>query len=517
MFLKSRATILCMCAGLLAAVLAMPEIAEAQGYNVRRASTVMSVAQYANNAMVNDLTFSYSGEGNTHNINSPSGDDDTLTIKIGYGLVITNDDAARGDTTAAFTLWCGDGYTTKCSSTNLPATISNKGGTGVITVTIATAESFRVTGVRVDASALAVGSNITASVTSTTDASTVGLGGASDQGGVSGVVGKVAAGLKVTATKAADLECSAAKPMPSITVAEGFGMAWGPIRLNQDEVGDSADASGVDEETASIKIVLDNLPDGAKVEWDSPIKSTIEINNKEYTNGTLTLNSAESSSNGRVVVYDYTQVTSYTPVGGTETDLSPKQNATARSFTITLKDTTFKGDASVNISAQLVPMAQRGTDGEKLNLDDTLSFESQLMAPEEGNGEGWLVISECVTYLLYPFVTCGATPGWSTGISVSNTTRRRQRLWRLRRDRRAGWFRGDVRVPERPGGSRQRREGPAGRFDGLQQPDGRGYDHPGLRHYDHGGNGGLRHHPGRLPARSRHGLCPWQLRRRGRR
>ena len=33
-----------------------------------------------------------------------------------------------------------------------------------------------------------------------------------------------------------------------------------------------------------------------------------------------------------------------------------------------------------------------------------------------------LTVSECVTYLLYPFVTCGSTGGWSTGISVANTT-----------------------------------------------------------------------------------------------
>ena len=33
-----------------------------------------------------------------------------------------------------------------------------------------------------------------------------------------------------------------------------------------------------------------------------------------------------------------------------------------------------------------------------------------------------LTVSECVTYLLYPFVTCGSTAGWNTGISVANTT-----------------------------------------------------------------------------------------------
>ena len=70
----------------------------------------------------------------------------------------------------------------------------------------------------------------------------------------------------------------------------------------------------------------------------------------------------------------------------------------------------------------LFPMARRGTDGEKINLDSELSFEHALVAPEKDNGEDWLVISDCVTYLLYPFVTCGATNGWDTGISVSNTT-----------------------------------------------------------------------------------------------
>ena len=58
----------------------------------------------------------------------------------------------------------------------------------------------------------------------------------------------------------------------------------------------------------------------------------------------------------------------------------------------------------------------------KIYLESELSFEHALVAPEKDNGEDWLVISDCVTYLLYPFVTCGATDGWDTGISVSNTT-----------------------------------------------------------------------------------------------
>ena len=33
-----------------------------------------------------------------------------------------------------------------------------------------------------------------------------------------------------------------------------------------------------------------------------------------------------------------------------------------------------------------------------------------------------LTVTECVTYLLYPFVSCGSTGGWSTAITVANTT-----------------------------------------------------------------------------------------------
>ena len=79
------------------------------------------------------------------------------------------------------------------------------------------------------------------------------------------------------------------------------------------------------------------------------------------------------------------------------------------------------GDASINISAQLWPEARRGTDGEKLNLDSELSFEHPLQAPEKATRgvAGHFRVRDLPAL---SFVTCGATPGWSTGISVSNTT-----------------------------------------------------------------------------------------------
>ena len=445
---KSRLTIVL--AGLLLAVLAMPRSTEAQegqtGFNVRRAASVMKVAQYANNAMVNNLTFMTTTGDEPDFAFPPTGE--TLTIKIGYGLLMTNEDSVREKATAAFILRCdedGDGtgsdpngFEADCEATALEtdniidhptATFSNEGGAGVITITIGSdGQSFVVAGVRVDASALAAKDTITAIVTSTTDATSVGLGGGSDEGGVSGIVGEVAAGLKVTAEKDTDLACSSADPAPSITVAEGFGGAWGPTNLVLDESGLDAPVSG-SIQTASVKISLDNLPDDAKVEWPETVNSQVNVaaagaDEDLRTNGMLEMDAAESSSNGKVVVYNYTRVASYVTNDPNDPllEIDVPFKVEARSFKITPTKTTFMGDASVDISAQLYPDARRGTDGEKLNLDSELSFEHPLQAPDKGNGEDWLVISECVTYLLYPFVTCGATPGWSTGISVSNTT-----------------------------------------------------------------------------------------------
>ena len=63
-------------------------------------------------------------------------------------------------------------------------------------------------------------------------------------------------------------------------------------------------------------------------------------------------------------------------------------------------------DLNTKLSYKMVAQTQDTNDDDVINEDD---------------GDV-LTVSECVTYLLYPFVTCGSTGGWSTGISVSNTT-----------------------------------------------------------------------------------------------
>ena len=72
----------------------------------------------------------------------------------------------------------------------------------------------------------------------------------------------------------------------------------------------------------------------------------------------------------------------------------------------------------------LYPMANIDSRGEKSDVATVLSFDADPVVPikDKEPVTDWLVLGDCVTYLLYPFVTCGATPGWSTGVSVSNTS-----------------------------------------------------------------------------------------------
>ena len=99
-------------------------------------------------------------------------------------------------------------------------------------------------------------------------------------------------------------------------------------------------------------------------------------------------------------------------------------HAAARSFEIAVTKHTFSGAQTLGVTAMLYPMANIDSRGEKSDLASVLSFAGDPVVPikDKKPVTEWLVLGDCVTYLLYPFITCGATPGWNTGISVSNTS-----------------------------------------------------------------------------------------------
>lgn len=418
MFSRLTPTILCMAAMLLAVILIMPHTAEAQGYNVATSSPLAKVVYGGNNQEMPRLDFAYSRDGERSIDIEPGG---TITISYG-GFQITS--AVGADDGDALALECGDNFTSlsPCSGSH-EAVIKNKDGKGTVVITLGASHGgFRVAGVRVDVSSLKVKDKVTVNITSSDTADSVPVGGSAQTGSVSGDIAEVANALAVTAMQDTGLSCGPNTVTPSITIAEGFGGAWN----------DTLSASGVPQ--TLIKVAVKNLPKGDKIDWGGPHEAKLDVDHDSdddtakvsRTLGTLTVTSVPgvSTSDGSVVVFSYMIPETNTTDNDTDAQAAiNKAKEGAMSFTIKPK-VTIKGEANLDIHAILAPHAERNADGTKNagDLMTNLSFEAPAEYPKDGKGMGWAVVSECVTYLLYPFITCGATPGWGTGLSVSNTS-----------------------------------------------------------------------------------------------
>ena len=428
--MKSKLTIVL--ALLLLVVLAMPESAEAQaGWSVTRSADVNTLIFGGNNQQVSAVTFVGEGTEEDAVIAIRAGDATTITVTYG-DLMITNmtrdsDMSLTADgVTDNFDIWCSTDITSAsptidaCTGESQPrATIANDDdGKGSVTITIPNAyqNDFRLAYVRLDVSELANEAEVPISIKRGADA-TVPLGGGTGSGSVSGVVGTIAMGLKVTADPKAGLACGT-DVFPTITVAEGFKGAWDPLPSGDDPAAPSTNV-------VKVKIAVGNFPDEGTIEWPKSTPATADTDSDEATEevtiGTLTLVTGDSKADGSAAVYSYAPDAAVT--GANMRDANDLSNAHIRSFSITPKKIELAGDQTLSVTAMLYPMAETDAKGDKSNLGSVLSFAADSVAPEEGKGEEWLVLSECVTYLLYPFVTCGDTQEWSTGLSVSNTSK----------------------------------------------------------------------------------------------
>ena len=160
---------------------------------------------------------------------------------------------------------------------------------------------------------------------------------------------------------------------------------------------------------------------------------------------TLTRDKENSDGNGKFAIYTYADTDSVPTIDNaadtanttpTDTDRRCRYlavqrflNDAARSFTDRAASGSRTSEAHRSTSPlRLYPMAKRNSDGKKNAADvaGTLSFEHAAEDPtyaKDAREGAWVLVEDCVTYLLYPFVTCGATAGWTTGISVSNTSK----------------------------------------------------------------------------------------------
>lgn len=410
--------------------LAVSEVA-AQGY--RLSARVNTVVASGNNQELGALRLTYKASGNVH---IPS--NNTIEITFG-GLTITSGGAlvaGGGNTLTGVTATVGN---IDDDNKNQKITLDISGATP------ANDQLITLTGVRVDVSALD-SDQVRATATSTGSS-----GDFIEEDAVAGEaasikVSNVMDGLAVTAVgQISVLTCDAdvtGGRMPSIKVEEGFASAW-----ETDALGGAGDATDSD---TQIRIVVANVPSGVTFRWpgqgnegpdgtagtaddltevtdgffDNPPAHMID---HDGTDTDASPNQASGSlaymSAGTAIGDDKTKHWAIYSFSGTDISANgvDKAHDTVKNvFTVSpmvMVDTKKAGMGGVSdVWAQLWPNAKSGADDDRATV---LSYDHAVETKDMGY---FVNVTECVTYLLFPFLTCGAQADWTTGIAVANTS-----------------------------------------------------------------------------------------------
>ena len=419
--------------------LAVSEVA-AQGY--RLAARVNTVAASGNNQELGALRLTYRATGAVHIPSNTS-----IDVTFG-GLTITS----INDTPIA--------VTGSVAATAAVGNIDDDNKNQKVTITVTTApgndDTIILTGVRVDLS----GSD--ADEVRATATSTGSSGDFVEEDAVAGETASVKLsnvkdGLTVTEVgQISVLTCDATGTggrMPSIKVEEGFASAW--------ETDATFAAAGTTD--TQIRIVVANVPTGVTFRWPgqgnegpdgtagtgddltapadegqpdngffgNPADHTIDHDGTEDTAAVVSASLMYMSS-GAAIGEDKTKHWAVYSFSGTDIptsggdDQADPHNAVKNVFTVSpmvMVDTKKTGMGGVSdVWAQLWPAAKTGDDDDRASV---LSYDHavETSAGSTTNPNGYFVnVTECVTYLLFPFLTCGAQADWTTGIAVANTS-----------------------------------------------------------------------------------------------
>ena len=430
--------------------------ADAQGYRV--SSRPHNVVQSGNNQELGAIRLTYItavGTAAGTAVHIPAND----TVKITFGgLTITN--AAHISVVANEINYLTEGTEGTTDADGATVAVANDEATnaGTVTITIETAETITLMGIRADVTGMDAGEQIVAIVTSTGGSDDFIDAGQASVDSIGVRVATVMDGLDVTAVgQVTVLTCDGgigADRIPSITVAEGFNAAW--------ETGAGGGFLGTDNGTDThIRVVVANVPVGVSFRWPGqgnfeadgttallPADAAFFANpmDRQDHDGDATTSDREGSvgnTDGTPVADGKTLVGTlmYTDAGDSIGDDKTKRWATYRFVGLSFNNTpvgakdhdaltnTFKVSPMVMVDvdkagkggvsdvwAQLWPGARSGEDNNRATV---LSYSH----PVETKDEGYFVnVAECVTYLLFPYITCGAHADWDTGIAIANTS-----------------------------------------------------------------------------------------------
>ena len=121
-----------------------------------------------------------------------------------------------------------------------------------------------------------------------------------------------------------------------------------------------------------------------------------------------------------MVTYEYATTRTALPAGESDKTVTTEKDSFKISFDVDIADLDKVGAGGISdLWAWLAPAGKTGDD------DDRDTILSYLMMPDTDpkSDDGDIInFGECVTYLLFPYLTCGDSANWTTAIAIANTT-----------------------------------------------------------------------------------------------
>ena len=423
--------------------------ADAQGYRI--SSRPQNVVQSGNNQELGAIRLTYNATRGAA-VHIPT--NDTIEITFG-GLTITNAAHISVGANEINYLTEGTEGTSDADGATVAAANDEATNAGTVTITIETPGTLTLMGVRADVTGMDAGEQIIARVTSTGASEDFFEPGQTSDDTIGVRVATVMDGLDVTAVgQVTVLTCDGGvgvDRIPSITVAEGFNAAW--------ETGAGGGFLATDNGTDThIRVVVANVPVGVSFRW--PGQGNFEANGTtalDPTDAAFFANPMDRQDNdGDATTSDQDGVVGntegiplpdgkhlvgtlmYTDAGDKIGDDKTKRWATYR-FVGASPDNDGKAHDALKNTFKVSPMVMVDVDeagtggvsdvwaqlwpGAKSGAEDNRATVLSYSHPVETKDEGFFVnVAECVTYLLFPYITCGAHADWDTGIAIANTS-----------------------------------------------------------------------------------------------
>ena len=412
--MRAKLTIL-LCAVLVLALGASQAYAQSGGYDVLRG--IETVVQHGKNQMVGEIQLHYDTTGGIIDAGSD------LTFSFGGLPIAVNGTAA-----------CANGVT--CDADDLTLN-DDKDVLTLDTGGSPTADALSITleGVRVDVSSLDVGDEIMVTISTSAPSGLIPVG-QSRRGTVATSVGVVAAGLTVEINPASRLICNltAMEPgdadgdgtvgdtemvpvggVPTITVTEGFDDAW----EDENVLGGT-----------TIRIKTNMLPAGVELRWPATVTfgtdaepniSVLTLAGDNAAAVTVGETEADNTDQGDDIMYTY----AVSQAGDGDNQAGGEMDSFEIPITVVTGDIATGGGGIADIWGILAPAPA----DDDADTGTVLSYVMNPVTDPELEMGRFLNIAECVTYLLFPYVTCSRVDeegnlmdDWTTAMAIANTT-----------------------------------------------------------------------------------------------